>query len=82
MGDNDRFDCIFVHLRGLQLQDSDEQEDTRRKHFTHRCLCVMTRWEPGVRRESFIQGVKMARYSSKTFHAQVFVCDDTLGARC
>jgi hypothetical protein len=24
------------------------------------CVCVMTRWEPGVRQESFIQGVKMA----------------------
>ncbi len=23
---------------------------------THRCLCVVTRWDPGVRRESFIQG--------------------------
>jgi len=34
---------------------------------------VLTRWEPGVRRESFIQGVKMANLCGKSAAADPFL---------
>ncbi len=44
---------------------------------THRCLCVMTRWEPGVRRESFIQGVKMENLCGENATVDPFLSSDT-----
>ena len=37
------------------------------------CVCVMTRWEPGVRQESFIQGVKIANLVRKSAAADPFL---------
>jgi hypothetical protein len=40
MGDNGRFDCIFVHLRGLQLQDSGVGKKLLAENISRTGVCV------------------------------------------
>jgi len=65
MGDNGRFDCIFVHLRDPQWHSWAGNRLVARNPQAQLVVCGDTLGAPLFSRESFIQGVKWRTFVGK-----------------
>ena len=79
MGDNGRFDCIFVHLRGSQWHSLGGLTVVPENPHAQVVVRGDTLGAPLFRRESFIQGVKWRTFVGKSAAADPFLPrEDTL----